>query len=908
MKFLYTFLASLCFCSQIFAAPPTVSSFTPSSASTGMMVTISGTNFVGVSSVSFGGTPATSFTVVSITKITAVVANGTSGLIQVSTTGGTASRAGFTFVLTSGIITDFGGFWQSTGEIPNSKTVDSSHNLLAVTFNGTTFSTGVNNIILDNNSIQYTAGIFKALPVAGINGVTASGTSTYLALAKKVDGSATVAKTTAVASFSVKSVLTDGINGLDLGTGVTNLPKNAVLTFQISNIDPSKITDNEPDILLTQIAQPVSGNDVFSFIDNSGTLVGISITQDMTLLPRLGDYDLDLFNLTPGTPFNNATAYSAYATNTNREIRLVALRLSDFGINAGNVLQIKGLKIVPSGNSDYAFVAYNANAINLPPNVTQDSSTSNSTLCAGGTANLTVTTSAAGGGLLSYAWEESINNGVSWLPVYNGGNYSGAATNRLSVANPLNGYRYRVIVTEAGNINTGTSDEFIIVVNSPTAPTAVTVSGTSSTCLNSALQLTSAVTGGSNLTYQWQSNASGVYTDIAGAILNTYVPPVNQTGVISYKLRVSSGSGCSGSLTSSSTATVTVTGISSVAEASRCAVGSVTLSATSTSGTLDWYAADYGGASLASTTSYTTPVLNASKTYYVAAGGCTSALRVPVTATIYPATSGGTIAGGTTVSPGVNSTTLTLGNYIGSILKWQSSTDTFNTVINDIANTSSELILTNLTQDMQFRALVKSGSCAAALSSNAFIIVNGTLAINNGSFSASVENDNIIIRWQEDENQNISSYELERSSDGIFFTKQYVTASNGQRSSSYKWVDMKAPAGNNYYRIREIYNSGKITYSVIVKVFLKNNSGFTVYPNPVIDHILSVQLKNKPAGTYRTKILNSVGQMIYTGNISHTGGSLLHNLQLPVRASSGVYKLIITAPDNESNSYNIIIK
>jgi hypothetical protein len=78
--------------------PPTIASFSPTSAGTGQTVTITGTNFTGVTAVSFGGTAATSFTVVSATSITAVVGTGTTGNIRVNTTNGNVNRAGFTFI------------------------------------------------------------------------------------------------------------------------------------------------------------------------------------------------------------------------------------------------------------------------------------------------------------------------------------------------------------------------------------------------------------------------------------------------------------------------------------------------------------------------------------------------------------------------------------------------------------------------------------------------------------------------------------------------------------------------------------------------------------------------------------------------------------------------------------------
>lgn len=895
----------------VFGAVPTVTSFAPASAASGMSVVITGTNFTGATSVTFGGSAASSFVVNSATQITAVVGTGTTGIVQVTNTDGPGSKSGFTYIATSGIFTDFGGFWSGTGAAPNAVIPDNSYNLLAFTHNGVTYSTGVNNSILTANSVTFSAGSFKALPVAGLTGTTGA-TSTYLALAKKVDGSANVANTPAVASYSIRSVLVDGPNGLNMGTGVTNLPTTAILTFQIFNIDGTKTSDTEPDIILTQIAQPVTGNDVFSFIDASGITVGNTVTQDMTLLPKFGSYDLDLFNLTPSTPYNSARAYSAFSTSTNREIRMIAFRLADFGINAGNVSQVKALKITPSGTSDYAFIAYNANAINLPPNVTQNDDETNSSICAGGTANLSVLATAVSGGALSYSWEQSTNGGTVWTSVTNGGSFSGATTNRLSIAGATNAYKYRVIVTEAGNGNPATSTVFTINVGTPTAPSSVTVSSTASTCLNTPVQLTSSVTGGSNINYQWQTNASGSYVDITNATLSTYVPPVDQTGVISYRLRASSGSGCAGAVTSATPATITVTGISATTPASRCATGTVSLSASATSGTVDWYDADASGTLVASATStFTTPSLAATKTYYVVNSGCPSALRVPVTATVYPTTAGGSIAGSTTVTAGANSTTLTLSGQVGTILQWQSSTDAFNTVINNIANTTNQLTATNLSQTTQYRASVQSGTCTGAFSSTATITVTGSLPIDDKSLQALRKNNVIELSWAASEQQNTLRYEIEKSVDGLHFNAAGTNYPVDINSSSvnYKWVDSLPADGYNYYRIREIYLSGDFKYSAIVKTFFEPlQSEIRIFPNPVSGRTFNLQLSNIETGNYKVSITNSVGQLLKAVQLRYRGTRMTEKISLPGDLPEGIYWITIEGHSIKKKTIKILLR
>lgn len=76
--------------------------------------------------------------------------------------------------------------------------------------------------------------------------------------------------------------------------------------------------------------------------------------------------------------------------------------------------------------------------------------------------------------------------------------------------------------------------------------------------------------------------------------------------------------------------------ITSTAGASRCGTGTLTLSATTNTGIVNWYTAATGGTAVATGTVYTTPSLTATTIYYVDAtnAGCTTPTRTAVTATI----------------------------------------------------------------------------------------------------------------------------------------------------------------------------------------------------------------------------------------------------------------------------------
>jgi hypothetical protein len=85
---------------------PVITSFTPTSGISGTVITITGDNFTGATGVTFGGVAAT-YSIVNTTTITATVASGASGDVSVTAPGGTATLAGFTFILPAPVITSF---------------------------------------------------------------------------------------------------------------------------------------------------------------------------------------------------------------------------------------------------------------------------------------------------------------------------------------------------------------------------------------------------------------------------------------------------------------------------------------------------------------------------------------------------------------------------------------------------------------------------------------------------------------------------------------------------------------------------------------------------------------------------------------------------------------------------------
>jgi hypothetical protein len=157
--------------------------------------------------------------------------------------------------------------------------------------------------------------------------------------------------------------------------------------------------------------------------------------------------------------------------------------------------------------------------------------------------------------------------------------------------------------------------------------------------------------------------------------------------------------------------------------------------------------------------------------------------------------SSGTISGGdTNVCSGSNSTTLTLNNLTGSVVRWESSFDNFFTAGTTISSTSTSITLTNITKTTYYRAIVNSSSpvsCSGLASSSVYLSVkptkSGSVFATNNSICAGGQVELILSGQQGNVNK------WQRSTDNVNWTDiSNTTTSLTETISS---------SGTYYYRV-----------------------------------------------------------------------------------------------------------
>ena len=169
-------------------------------------------------------------------------------------------------------------------------------------------------------------------------------------------------------------------------------------------------------------------------------------------------------------------------------------------------------------------------------------------------------------------------------------------------------------------------------------------------------------------TAQWYSSATGRASIATGASFTT--PSISAT--TTYYVSCKTHATCESARTSVVATINPIPATPTVEPATICGTGTVTLGATCSTGTAQWYSSATGRASIATGASFTTPSISSTTTYYVSCktdATCESD-RIPVTATVNAVPNAPTVTPATTCGTG----SVTLGaTCMTGVAQWYSS-------------------------------------------------------------------------------------------------------------------------------------------------------------------------------------------------------------------------------------------
>jgi hypothetical protein len=162
------------------------------------------------------------------------------------------------------------------------------------------------------------------------------------------------------------------------------------------------------------------------------------------------------------------------------------------------------------------------------------------------------------------------------------------------------------------------------------------------------------------------------------------------------------------------------------------------------------------------------------------------------------------------------------------------------------------------------------------------------------NWNATKENNRVLLDWKVENDVSVSRYEVEKSLNGrSFYNIGSVNSSRNTGSSYYSLYDNNPVKGDNYYRLKIFDDANQYRYTDIRKIFFGDDRGWSLYPNPAIDHVYlnsttnttgivqlftengvllkqtvissnntSIELKGLSAATYFIRVIDETGKKV----------------------------------------------
>jgi len=174
-------------------------------------------------------------------------------------------------------------------------------------------------------------------------------------------------------------------------------------------------------------------------------------------------------------------------------------------------------------------------------------------------------------------------------------------------------------------------------------------------------------------------------------------------------------------------------------------------------------------------------------------------------------------------------------------------------------------------------------------------VVSTTLPVKITDFDAVVQNNNVLLRWKVYNEYDVQSYEVQRSNNGIQFSK--IGTITGSQAKSYIFTDNERP-GNANYRIKYVCADGTSGMSATLKVSsAKETHMFAIYNE---GQGLQLRLWHDQKSIASVHFYNAAGVLVRASQYQLQEGSN----NIPIRDVSqwtaGVYFVSVTSSENTS--------
>jgi hypothetical protein len=182
-------------------------------------------------------------------------------------------------------------------------------------------------------------------------------------------------------------------------------------------------------------------------------------------------------------------------------------------------------------------------------------------------------------------------------------------------------------------------------------------------------------------------------------------------------------------------------------------------------------------------------------------------------------------------------------------------------------------------------------------------ILAGPLPVTFTGILAQRHSNDISVSWTVENESSMQKYVVEHSADGVHFKDSHeVDALNSSFTKTYAVNDAQSGSIDHYYRIKAISISGKTQYSSVARVSAlsaKTAMSLNIYPNPVVNKTIQMQINAVAAGNYTMSLIDMGGRELPLGTLKLAAGQSNQSIKIPAQMAAGLYRLKIITADNQ---------
>lgn len=185
------------------------------------------------------------------------------------------------------------------------------------------------------------------------------------------------------------------------------------------------------------------------------------------------------------------------------------------------------------------------------------------------------------------------------------------------------------------------------------------------------------------------------------------------------------------------------------------------------------------------------------------------------------------------------------------------------------------------------------------------VVFENVLPIDLMSFKADKKNMTTELKWQTENQEGFSHFELERSSNGTadFDSIASIPATTAT-SGNYSFVDANAArlSQKAYYRLKMVDQDGQFKYSAVVVVTFENAASIMVTPNLLnAGELISVNIAGNNQSKFDVKLFDMSGKMIS----QQAGNSRMQITTSGLR--KGMY-IVSVSNQQEAKSFRVMVQ